>query len=195
MDCTYEYGVRNQDEEGPNVSNTTEQPTVELELCVRSLASPTDQERQEALLDRLEELAREDRISSFDITVWGDQIPLDREPRTATGRQLYRLLGTFERWADQPGRTIRPFFETRTRGFATTEPGRENQVLSLPAFALAEYHDGQLVWLSPHSRADSSHTVDDHLEAIPATESRSQLAEVPADDVASENLPRMSSPK
>ena len=157
--------------EGSIVSANTEQPTVRLELCVRSLAR-TDQARQDTLIDRLEALAADDRVSSFDVTVWGDQLPLDRSPRTNTGRRLCHLLGRFEQWADQPGRAIRPFFETRDLASELTDTVRECQVMSLPEFALAEFHDDELVWISPHQNNNSTHSVDDHLDAIAATDPR-----------------------
>lgn len=145
-------------------------PTVTLQLCVRSLAPSTERKRLETVIDRLEQLASENRITSFNVTVWGDRMPLDRAPRTDAGRQLCHLLGLFEQWDDQPGRTIRPFFETHSRTCTLVDATIERREMALPELALAEFYDDKLVWVSPHMESNIHHTVEDHLDAISTTD-------------------------
>lgn len=158
---------------------------VHLELCVRSLTGAADTCRLDGLIDEAERLVAEGEIDSFDTTVWGNQLPLDRPPRTDTGRVLYDLLGQFEQWADQGGRKIRPFFQSRNVTDEMATPGTERKVMTLPDVAIAEFHDGALEWVSPHQDANCIHSVQDHLSAISANEvSRSTVGiqDVKADE-------------
>lgn len=143
---------------------------VHLELCVRSLTGAADTCRLDGLIDQAELLVAEGWIDTFDTTVWGDQLPLDRPPRTETGRALYDLLGQFEQWADQGERKIRPFFQSRTVTNEMTTPATTRKVMTLPDVAIAELHEGALEWVSPHQEANCIHSVQDHLSAIEANE-------------------------
>lgn len=148
----------------------TNQSGVHLELCVRSLTGSADTCRLDVLIDEAESLIAKDRIDTFDTTVWGDELPLDRPPRTGTGRALYDLLGQFELWADQGQRKIRPFFQSRTVTDELTSSGEEREVMNLPDVAIAEFRDGVLEWVSPHQEANCVHSVQDHLSAIATDE-------------------------
>lgn len=153
-----------------HLTHPADQSGVHLELCVRSLTGSADTGRLDGLIDQAELLVAEGRIDSFDTTVWGEQLPLDRPPRTETGRALYDLLGQFERWAAEGERKIRPFFQSRTTSDGLATPGKERKVMTLPDIAIAEFHDGTLEWISPHQEANCVHSVQDHLSAISANE-------------------------
>lgn len=168
-----------------HLTHPAEQSGVHLELCVRSLTGSADSCRLDGLIDEAEMLVAEGQIDSFDTTVWGDQLPLDRPPRTESGRALYDLLGEFERWADEGERKIRPFFQSRTIIDELATPGEKRKVMTLPDIAVAEFRDGALEWVSPHQEANCVHSVQDHLSAIAANEvSRSTVGiqDVAADE-------------
>ena len=136
---------------------------VSVELFVRSL-SPSDGPVARNVY-RLRALESRDRIERGRVVVWGREIDLSQTVRTsAPGRFFLDRVATFRSWAADRDVTIEPFFGTREVHCSIT--GEEYATLTLPVCCLAEYHDGSLQHVVPHSDGRVSCGVEDRLATL-----------------------------
>lgn len=142
-------------------------PTAKLH--VRSLAPAGASERQAAVIDRLEELVSRSVLADLHVSVWGEQVTLAGEGgRTATGVSVRERIADVRSWAEENGRTLEPFFETRERQSAVT--GADDTVLVLPVLLLAEYRDGAVTHVAPSADGATVYTVADRLTKLEAAQ-------------------------
>lgn len=136
-----------------------------VELWVRSLYPAGVERRQEAVLARLERLAARDRIASFELLLAGEKVGLgSAAARTAVGRRTLDRFEQFRGWADRTDRSLEPVFEVRTVDSAFT--GERFRTVSFPSISVAEYVDGELRHVAPHTDGDTVVTVDDRLAQL-----------------------------
>lgn len=140
-------------------------PALETELFVRSLAPTGARERQMAVLERLEELVERSILADVCVSVWGEQVDLRRDGgRTATGARVHDRIDDLRSWADDHGRTLEPFIETRQR--CSTVTGEDGTVLVLPVMLLAEYRDGAVAHVTPSADGNDVYSVVDRVETL-----------------------------
>ena len=136
-----------------------------VECWVRSLARVPDGP-QGRVVRRLEWLVTDDRLDTLEVETWPAAVPTDRERLLGSHeRTVHERLRAFEDWADRRGRDLGPAFEERPVGNAYVETPIE-RVRTLPAVALAEYHDGDLVRVTPSTDGERIDTVEAHLEDL-----------------------------
>jgi hypothetical protein len=137
-----------------------------VECWVRSLARVPDGP-QAQVVRRLEWLATDGQLDTLEVETWPTAVPTDRE-RLLGGheRTVHERLEVFEDWADRRGRDLGPAFEEREVGHTALDAPVE-QVRTLPAVALAEYREGELVRVTPSvDDEDGLDTVEAHLEDL-----------------------------
>lgn len=133
-----------------------EDPTVRVELYVRSLA-PDSGERQDAVAARVAGLSEQEAVDGYEVEVWGNAVPLDVD------HPLAETVARFREWAREADVELLGL-EERSTGTLVDE---RQVVLSLPTMALAEYRDGDLSCVAPHRRRDGTVCrVDDRLDAL-----------------------------
>ncbi|AWB26490.1 HTH domain-containing protein [Halococcoides cellulosivorans] len=138
-----------------------------LELFVRSLHPQGAHQRQEAILERLEQLEGDDEIESFSVVVWGDQISRESvAARSLKGRYVLNRVAEFQQWALSTNVSLDSFYQTRSSG-PESDVETETTIV-LPVMGLAEYQDGELVQVSPCTAGETVHTVQDHVDALAA---------------------------
>jgi hypothetical protein len=146
-----------------NTGETGEPPRVEL--WVRTLYQSGVEQRQEAVFRRLERLTEREAIDSFEVHMAGEKVGIaSAAARTAVGRRALDEFEQFRGWAERNDRSLDRFFEIRTVDSAFT--GERYQALSFPAITLAEYVDGELRHVAPHTDGSTSTTVSDRLDRL-----------------------------
>ncbi|MFC4543150.1 HTH domain-containing protein [Halosolutus amylolyticus] len=136
-----------------------------VELWIRSFAPVTTGPTQERALERVEALESAAPIDEIEISVWGKQVErTSRSRRIPQLRTIEARLDAFERWANRTGRSLVPFFRTRTVESSIT--GDRYEVCRLPTIALAEFADGELVHVAPCRDGDRTIEVFDRLDAL-----------------------------
>ena len=137
-----------------------------VECWVRSLARLPDGP-QGRVVRRLEWLVTDDRLDTLEVETWPAAVPVDRERLLGSHeRTVHQRVTAFEQWADRRGRDLGPGFEEREVGKSYAETPIE-RVRTLPAVALAEYRDGELVRVTPSVGGDDGlDTVEEHLEDL-----------------------------
>ncbi|WP_246983860.1 HTH domain-containing protein [Halorientalis marina] len=144
-----------------------DQGGIRVELYVRSLAPRAGRRQQNSVIDRLEDLESAGRIDEFTVDVWGRQVGLSSvSARTGAGQFVLDRVASFREWADETGRSVASFFETRRVDSRVT--GDKYTALVLPSLTLAEFRDGELAHVAPCSDGDEVTTVADRVEALAA---------------------------
>ncbi len=96
--------------------------------------------------------------------VWGRRVATSTSiARTDAAHEVLDRVESFRDWASAAGVSLSPTFRTREAG-ADGAP-----VVVLPTTALAEYRDGELAHVTPHTDDGSVHTVAERLERLAAT--------------------------
>lgn len=132
-------------------------------LFVRSLVTAGNGRRLEGTLSTLDELAAEDELQSFDVTVWGDKVPIaGGVVETDATAPLLAEVEQLRGWADATGADLLGFEEC-TVG---TLVEQTRPALSLPEMTLVEYRDGEIEQVTPHVRGGVVTSVEDHLETL-----------------------------
>jgi hypothetical protein len=144
-----------------------DQGRVRVELHVRSLAPRAGGHRQERVIDRLDRLEAAGHIDEVTVDVWGRQVSLSSAAaRTDAGRYVLDRVASVREWADETGRSVASFFETRRVESEITD--EEYVALVLPTLTLAEYRDGDLAHVAPCSDGGEVTTVSDRLDVLAA---------------------------
>lgn len=140
-------------------------PTPRIELYVRSLLPNGAHERQEAVIDRLQELDREDEIAGFSVIVWGKQIARDTAAaHTEEGEYILNRVADFKSWALANNVSLESFYQTQKIESEVRE--ESYTAITLPVMGLAEYHDSELQHVAPCTEGDVVHTIMDRLERL-----------------------------
>jgi hypothetical protein len=144
-----------------------ETPQPRIELYVRSLLPDGAHERQEAVIERLEDMEASGHIEGFSVIVWGKQVAHETaSARTDEGRYILNRVAEFQQWALSNNVSLDSFYQTRT---AETEAGDgSHAAISLPVMGLAEYDDGELRHVAPCTDGEDVHTIMDRLEKLEA---------------------------
>ncbi|WP_136717174.1 HTH domain-containing protein [Halorientalis salina] len=159
-----------------NADTTPEAVTVDLH--VRSLVPRAGHTQQNAAIERLDDLESAGLLGAFNVHVWGHQVSLSTAAaQTDAGQFVLDRVERFREWADETGRSIDSFFETRR--VESELRNEEYAALVLPSLTLAEYHDDELAFVAPCSDGDAVCTVEDRVDALAA---RSSVDTVRADD-------------
>nr|WP_255195228.1 HTH domain-containing protein [Halorarius litoreus] len=95
-------------------------------------------------------------VDDYEVVVWGAAIPTD------TDHELGARLDAFRAWAAETDAEL-VGVEERQTGSLVDEP---YQVTTLPVLAVAEYHDGDLVAVTPSEQNGAIRTVADHVGAL-----------------------------
>lgn len=136
-----------------------------VELYVRSLAPGPAHSLQDALIARLEELVDRGTLEGMELYVWGDGVcPESAAAGTAAGGFVLNRVDTFVAWARENGFTPRSCL--RATDFNSVMAGVEYTAIRFPQMLLAEFDDGELLFLSPCSDTDRDIGVQDHLSAL-----------------------------
>lgn len=135
---------------------------LQIELYVRSLA-PTDiRDKQESVIERLDELERADRIDGFEVIFCGDCVCASlTTAKTAVGQRLLDRYVSFEKWATEHDRTLVGFTDHDTESTLT---GTVITGVSFPRLALAEYRNRDLAFVAPSRSGNENTTVIDRIE-------------------------------
>jgi hypothetical protein len=139
--------------------------TTHIELYVRSMLPDGANERQEAVIDRLERLDDDDEIEGFNVVVWGKQIaPESAAAGTEEGTYILNRVAEFKQWALSNNVSLESFYQTTEVESEVTEEAYDAMVL--PVMGLAEYRDGELAHVAPCTEGDIVHTIMDRLERL-----------------------------
>lgn len=152
-----------------NLDPTLDAQTYRMELFLRSLAPPAARDSQEAIIDRLNELDERNDVRGYDLTIWGDRICLDTDPRSPTERTLRDTVDRFRRWERRHDVSLAPGFDERT-----VDPlaGDAHTVFHTPTIALAVYADTNVWGVFPCEVDGEVVTVDECLDAFLRRDSR-----------------------
>ncbi|MHB9286224.1 HTH domain-containing protein [Halobacteriales archaeon Cl-PHB] len=127
-----------------------------VELFVRSELPPPARERADEVTARLAELEAAGEIDAVATRTWDKRVPVGNcDPEV---RDTYL---SFTRWANEEGRSLRPFFQTREH--YSKAHGERVDWLVMPAFCLAIYEGEQLSAVYPHADGPETRTVEDGL--------------------------------
>lgn len=134
-----------------------------VELFVRSLAPTGAHERQRAIIDRLVQLAEENRIGTISSTVWGDRICPETASKLTTGRSLLDDFDRLRTWAHQHDASLEPFFDERVEGSMFEDT---HTVVIPPVLCLAVSKGDGLWGVFPCTNGDEIYTVMDGLDML-----------------------------
>lgn len=141
-------------------------PTVEL--FVRSLQPEAAAERQARLVDRLHSLEAAGVLADVDVTVWGEQLPLDGPTAETAAVRTYReQLEAAESWAADAGADLDGVLETRVVDRVLGDLTYRATVL--PLWLMVERVDGEITHVTPHEHATGTDTVPDRLDHLAAS--------------------------
>jgi hypothetical protein len=136
--------------------------TPRVELYLRSLAPSEGRDQQEAVLQRLDELATAGRIGGVEVTVCGDCVcPSLTAADTDAGERLLRRYEAFERWAETADRDLVGFEERNTTSLVTDT---EISGIVFPRVTLAEYRGSDLAFVAPSRNGVDTTSVLDRVE-------------------------------
>lgn len=154
------------------MTGSSSAPTAEL--FVRSLAPHGARQRQERIVERLDVLVDSGVLQDWQLRIWGEAVrPDGPTSRTETARFVLGRVAAFREWADAAGVSLDPFLVEQTVDCVFTD--EHCRVVSLPALALAEYEDGTLRHVAPHTTDDGQCTVIERLDTLPDTDDRSMI--------------------
>lgn len=166
---------------------TNDEPSVRLDLYVRSLGATGSPDQQEAVLRRLQHLDDEG-VATTNVVVWGKRLRLDgAAAATEPGQTIQQTVDRFERWAADNGASFQSLFQRRE-----VDPlvGEQHTVLTLPSLCLAVRVDGSLGQVLPCHQGDRHHSILEFLTAFrpPETDENQpvETTEPPAFTVSSE---------
>ena len=138
-----------------------------IELYVRSLLPDGAGARQDAVIDELDELARDDEIAGYDVVVWGKQVaPRSAGADTEEGRYILNRVAEFKQWALSNNVSLESFYQRTTVESEATDGAYDAVVL--PVMGLAEYRGGELAHVAPCTKGETVHTIADRLESLDA---------------------------
>jgi len=139
--------------------------TPRIELYVRSLLPDGAHDRQDAVIERLQELDAEDEIEDFSVIVWGKQIARDSAgARTEEGEYILNRVAEFKQWALSNNVSLEAFYQNHTVGNDVTD--EPYSAMTLPVMGLAEYDGEELQHVAPCSNGDEIHTIMDRLGGL-----------------------------
>jgi len=136
-----------------------------IELYVRSLLPDGAGHRQNAVIDRLQQLDAEDEIADFSVIVWGKQIARESAgARTEEGEYILNRVAEFKQWALSNNVSLESFYQNHEVENDATDEAYKAMVL--PVMGLAEYEDGELRHVAPCTDGDAVHTIMDRLDRL-----------------------------
>ncbi|MFC6757365.1 HTH domain-containing protein [Halomicroarcula sp. GCM10025894] len=140
-----------------------------VELYVRSMLPDGAGSRQEAVIDKLDELERREEIAGYNVVVWGKQIaPESAAANTEAGRYILNRVAEFKQWALSNNVSLESFYQRTSVDSEVTESAYDAMVL--PVMGLAEYDGNELAHVAPCTRGEAVHTITDRLERLEAGE-------------------------
>ena len=136
-----------------------------VELYVRSMLPDGAGSRQDAVIDRLEELERREEIAGYNVVVWGKQIaPESAAANTEEGRYILNRVAEFKQWALSNNVSLESFYQRTTVDSEAADSASEAMVL--PVMGLAEYDGTELAHVAPCTDGENVHTITDRLERL-----------------------------
>jgi len=136
-----------------------------IELYVRSLLPDGAHNRQEAVIERLQELDAEDQIEDFSVIVWGKQIARESAgARTEEGEYILNRVAEFKQWALSNNVSLESFYQKHDVENDVTEEPYSTMVL--PVMGLAEYDGEELRHVAPCTDGDEVHTIMNRLDRL-----------------------------
>jgi len=127
-----------------------------IELYVRSLVPDGAHTRQEAVIERLEALEREDQIEDFSVIVWGKQVSRESAAaHTEEGKYILNRVAEFKQWALSNNVSPGSFYQTTEIQSEFTD---DCSAMVLPVMGLAEYSEGELTGGTMHDAYSVSAT-------------------------------------
>lgn len=140
-----------------------------LELFVRSLAPPTDNDKQTECFDRLRRLEDRDRVA-VDVTVWGDGI-CTHAPEIAGISDVLETITDIYSFSADSRVSIAPFFQVQRVDASLT--GECFERIVPPQRTLLAYEGDSLVGVFPCALGDRTYTPCDAIERVePDTDER-----------------------
>ena len=137
-----------------------------IEAFVRSTPPTGTRDPAARTVDRLRALVEAGCVDEYSVYRWGRTVDLGgTAPCSETGDILFDRVGSFRSWAADAGVELEGFVRRETTGLAE-EP---RIVLAVPVVTLAEYIDGELVGVAPHSGGGETLTVEGYLDALEST--------------------------
>jgi DNA-binding Lrp family transcriptional regulator len=138
---------------------------IHAELFVRSLAPRGVRTRQQAVVERLQELTERGTVGGYTVHVCGKQVPARAaDATTEFGAYLLDRIGVFEKWADRNGWSLESLFERHSLDSSIT--GEHTEVIVMPVMALAEYEDDDLRFVAPCSTGEQRCSIQDRLDDL-----------------------------
>ncbi|WP_324760517.1 HTH domain-containing protein [Haloarcula sp. GH36] len=159
-----------------NPDSSDPSPEFSVELFVRSLAPHGAHERQQAIVERLEQLQEDDCIESVTCTVWGDRICPETAPRLTDGRSVLQNIARLRTWAQTHDASLEPFFAERTVQSACEDT---YTVIVPPVVCLAISRDEELWGVFPCRKADDTLSAMDGLATVADFPSADPLTDRP----------------
>jgi hypothetical protein len=143
---------------------------LELDVYMRAFVPDAAQRRQEAMLERMRDLADRGKIDDLSVTRWSNQVSVtpDLDSDNPAGEHVYRELDAA---TEDTTLSIEPFFRER-RG-----PKEDRQVISLPVICVVVRSDETVAGIYPCSADDSTYSVTDCLDALEAGENVANVTE------------------
>jgi len=140
-----------------------------IELYVRSMLPDGAGERQEQVLEKLDELERREEIAGYNVVVWGKQIaPESAAANTDEGRYICNRVAEFKQWALSNNVSLESFYQRTT--VDSEAAGSAYDAMVLPVMGLAEYDGDELAHVAPCTEGEEVHTITDRLERLEAGE-------------------------
>lgn len=138
-----------------------------VRLFVRADPELGCERQKEAVVDRLETLETDGRISSYETYVWTKAIRLHGPLEgTAYYERVFDHVEAFEAWADEESVELNSGFKIEALDCEITD--ETYRVLSLPSICIAVYENGELCAVYPHSTPDGCRTASRCLTEIEA---------------------------
>lgn len=153
-----------------------------LELFVRSLCPEGCKPQQETLVDWLDELESRGVIDEYEVYVWGKRVALSAERGTEAAERALSTYRMFTEWAEENGRSVRSFFQEESVESDLT--GESYRAVVFPTVILAEYVDGELLFVAPSTDGERICTPIDRLEELDPD----REAEIPRNGLESQPL-------
>lgn len=158
------------------MTGCTYQPRVEL--YVRSLCPTGVYQRQEDVIERLNEMDEDDRIDGFSVSVWGERIVPETAGQTEMGATLLDRISRFKQWAQRNDVELPAFSRRSVTNVATDDA---DAAITLPLTGLAEFIDGELVHVAPCRDGATVRSVDDRVARITTPPEGAPVTDAPQD--------------
>ncbi len=137
-------------------SSSSDRRTVEL--WIRSLPGGSG-EQHESLITRLRRIEAMGVLDDVTVHTWERCIDMTDPHVDDPDRRAWERVIEFLQWAVNNDVTLVDFRETAAVGEGRMGP--EHPVVCLPRTVLAEYKDGDLLWVLPFQRKNRRYTVSD----------------------------------